>query len=237
MSGPVRIQLSRRRYWRKPANTVSVARPTKWGNPERVVRDQMQWDGETYDDAGEPVETGPWLCLRRGSTYPPQELKSYGGWWFSTEREAAEKAVEMYRFRLTTDIASCRLPIADQLAELRGKNLACWCALDQPCHADVLLELANAPENETPPAHFQTADDPGRCEGRAPEGSSRSAGGSIAPANARQPDPPPPKPPPRPATPRVKIDLSTAPSAMEQRVASWKRKSHENEEDGSCREA
>jgi len=30
-------------------------------------------------------------------------------------------------------------------AELRGKNLACWCRLDQPCHADVLLELANAP--------------------------------------------------------------------------------------------
>ena len=27
--------------------------------------------------------------------------------------------------------------------ELRGKNLACWCPLDQPCHADVLLELAN----------------------------------------------------------------------------------------------
>ena len=28
--------------------------------------------------------------------------------------------------------------------ELRSKNLACWCPLDQPCHADVLLELANA---------------------------------------------------------------------------------------------
>lgn len=27
--------------------------------------------------------------------------------------------------------------------ELRGKNLACFCPLDQPCHADVLLELAN----------------------------------------------------------------------------------------------
>lgn len=27
--------------------------------------------------------------------------------------------------------------------ELRGKNLACWCSLDQPCHADVLLEVAN----------------------------------------------------------------------------------------------
>lgn len=28
--------------------------------------------------------------------------------------------------------------------DLRGKNLACWCPLDQPCHADVLLEIANA---------------------------------------------------------------------------------------------
>jgi hypothetical protein len=27
--------------------------------------------------------------------------------------------------------------------ELRGKDLACWCPLNQPCHADVLLELAN----------------------------------------------------------------------------------------------
>jgi hypothetical protein len=27
--------------------------------------------------------------------------------------------------------------------ELRGHDLACWCPLDQPCHADVLLELAN----------------------------------------------------------------------------------------------
>lgn len=29
------------------------------------------------------------------------------------------------------------------LAPLRGKNLACWCPLNQPCHADVLIELAN----------------------------------------------------------------------------------------------
>jgi hypothetical protein len=36
------------------------------------------------------------------------------------------------------------LPSDDYVAEiLRGKNLACWCPLDQPCHADVLLELAN----------------------------------------------------------------------------------------------
>ena len=29
------------------------------------------------------------------------------------------------------------------IAPLRGKNLGCWCALDSPCHADVLLQLAN----------------------------------------------------------------------------------------------
>ena len=34
---------------------------------------------------------------------------------------------------------------ADVRRELRGKNLACWCPLDQPCHADVLLEIANGP--------------------------------------------------------------------------------------------
>ena len=39
--------------------------------------------------------------------------------------------------------------VLDGLSDLRGKNLACWCAiLDQqnnyvPCHADVLLSLAN----------------------------------------------------------------------------------------------
>lgn len=29
-------------------------------------------------------------------------------------------------------------------AELRGKDLCCWCPVGLPCHADVLLELANA---------------------------------------------------------------------------------------------
>ncbi|MEW1990745.1 DUF4326 domain-containing protein [Microbacterium sp. NPDC078849] len=34
---PERVQLSRRRGYRKPDNTVVVARPSKWGNPFRVV--------------------------------------------------------------------------------------------------------------------------------------------------------------------------------------------------------
>lgn len=33
-------------------------------------------------------------------------------------------------------------PLLD-VSELHGKHLACWCRLDQPCHADALLELAN----------------------------------------------------------------------------------------------
>lgn len=32
---------------------------------------------------------------------------------------------------------------AEDLAELRGKHLACWCPLSQPCHADVLLAISN----------------------------------------------------------------------------------------------
>lgn len=32
----------------------------------------------------------------------------------------------------------------DWIGPLRGKNLMCYCPLNQPCHADILLELANA---------------------------------------------------------------------------------------------
>jgi hypothetical protein len=53
-----------------------------------------------------------------------------------------ELAVALFRERWDQALAiwpSARLKIK----ELRGKNLACWCRLDQSCHADVLLELAN----------------------------------------------------------------------------------------------
>src|SRR4051812_32836541 len=57
----------------------------------------------------------------------------------------ANEAVMNYRSELTTfggsvNFTGCTL--AEIQEELRGKNLACWCRLDQPCHADVLLELA-----------------------------------------------------------------------------------------------
>ena len=36
--------------------------------------------------------------------------------------------------------------LAELQRELRGKDLVCWCTLDQPCHADTLLGLANMSE-------------------------------------------------------------------------------------------
>jgi len=43
--------------------------------------------------------------------------------------------------RLELELWACML--RNRLSELRGKNLACWCPLDKPCHADVLLQMAN----------------------------------------------------------------------------------------------
>ena len=36
-----------------------------------------------------------------------------------------------------------REAILAEIGELSGKNLACWCSLDGPCHGDMLLKLAN----------------------------------------------------------------------------------------------
>jgi Domain of unknown function (DUF4326) len=36
------------------------------------------------------------------------------------------------------------ISVADVRERLKGKNLACTCALDQQCHADLLLKIANS---------------------------------------------------------------------------------------------
>lgn len=66
----------------------------------------------------------------------------------------AAKCVELYQYTLAGYIAvaqgpeiaellRCRHLIETTLGSLEGKNLACWCRLDKPCHADVLLRIAN----------------------------------------------------------------------------------------------
>lgn len=48
-----------------------------------------------------------------------------------------EIAVALYR-------SAFELDIPEAVRQFRGRDLMCWCPLDSPCHADVLLEWANA---------------------------------------------------------------------------------------------
>ena len=102
---PDRIQLRRSRGWRKPADAVVVARPTKWGNPFVV--------GQRIDGV--------------------------------LVRDRAH-SVARYRELMAESPQRC----AEARAELAGRDLACWCPLLSPdgsrgpCHADVLLEIANS---------------------------------------------------------------------------------------------
>lgn len=53
-------------------------------------------------------------------------------------------AVWRYRDAAVGLLPFAKVPGVDEIrAELAGRDLACWCPLDKPCHADVLLELAN----------------------------------------------------------------------------------------------
>jgi hypothetical protein len=61
----------------------------------------------------------------------------------TARRAVAGELVQMFRDWLDRDPVGQRLA-ARVRAELRGHNLACWCRLDRPCHADIELEIANA---------------------------------------------------------------------------------------------
>jgi hypothetical protein len=57
----------------------------------------------------------------------------------------AEDAVAQFREEMEAAISPDRPDGSEplDLSPLKGRNLACWCRLGAPCHADVLLELAN----------------------------------------------------------------------------------------------
>jgi Domain of unknown function (DUF4326) len=65
--------------------------------------------------------------LRRSPYANPYPVKTYG------------LAESLLRYRLHIE----GFDMATLERDLAGKDLACWCPLDQPCHAVVLLELAN----------------------------------------------------------------------------------------------
>lgn len=129
MSAPKRIQRQRTKGWRMPEGAVYVGRPSKWGNPFPV---------------------GP-------AVYYQQRYGSGAG-----INDRSRSALQFYRRWLSGDIFDCTVreydhlgipcprpvappPSTDQIRRaLAGRDLACWCPLDSPCHADVLLEIANA---------------------------------------------------------------------------------------------
>ena len=54
-------------------------------------------------------------------------------------------AVGMFEDMLSDPELMERHEYPTDLSPLNGRDLACWCPLDQPCHADILLKLANTP--------------------------------------------------------------------------------------------
>lgn len=74
-----------------------------------------------------------------GAVYVGRPTK-WGNPYTTKECGSREFAVTCFRIARST-MPQEREAIREAL---RGKNLACWCQLDQPCHADVLLEIANS---------------------------------------------------------------------------------------------
>jgi len=117
---PQRIQMSRQHPWRADhPDAVIVGRPGKWGNPW-TARSEAIWQ----DDGKGTLRMIP----------APRA---------SLVRIFREHLVGVLAEYAGTDLG---LPFtADEVRrELAGKDLACWCAVDGPCHADVLLEVANS---------------------------------------------------------------------------------------------
>lgn len=116
---PIRVQRSRAAGWRLPKNTVIVTRPGRYGNIFRV--------GWFYVNL-----SGNWFV------FPPDE-RPFGG------RVVEDLPHSLRLFETYARARARRDP--EWLRPLRNQNLSCWCGLDGPCHADLLLILANRKES------------------------------------------------------------------------------------------
>ena len=120
MNAPERIQRKRTKGWRMPEGAIYVGRPTRWGNPFNI-----EWHGRDL-----AVET-----FRRSAQ---------GGWNpFRLDHLSDAMYDRMYDAHTRWYERLGGHPVDLARSELHGHDLACWCPLDQPCHADVLLEIAN----------------------------------------------------------------------------------------------
>lgn len=119
MSAPKRIQRRRTKGWRMPEGAVYVGRPTKWGNPFA------------------PTVIPGWATASR--EYAVQDFIQ----WLSVPHLHWRNTSGGFPDAIASEEAAER--IHQDIGQLRGKDLACWCPVDvaAPCHADVLLEIAN----------------------------------------------------------------------------------------------
>lgn len=153
MTTPRRLQLSRAAGWRKPEGAVVVSRPTRWGNPFPVKGDWIVWAavaaGFRADAAGRR-EAAVWYyrqwiagdAPQRPSPESGDEIAFESGLVASTDAHCRTLAADFASilFRITVP---ARPTLDDIRTHLRGRDLACWCKPGEPCHADVLLEIAN----------------------------------------------------------------------------------------------
>ena len=119
-----------------PENTLSVTRPGKWGNMFVVGRPLSGAAGLTFDvmyafgdfrECPSCLDNLDWLTYGiRGHAI-----------------QSAEAASRLFRQYCEWKKATNPDSFRKWIAPLRGKNLACFCPISQPCHADVLLEIAN----------------------------------------------------------------------------------------------
>jgi hypothetical protein len=134
-----------------PANTVYVGRPSAFGNPFAIDSDFVLWTGValgfTGDRAGRSAAAvalyRTWMTGKKPKQRKPKpggEIAFDGGAEIS-----ADGMVMGFAAHAAMAGPVPKLPPRPDVTSLRGKDLACFCPLDQPCHADVLLELANAP--------------------------------------------------------------------------------------------
>jgi len=129
---PQRIQRRREKGWRMPPGAVYVGRPTIWGNPwkpghplGRIITRDAIYTAPPMTHGAAAGQYRRWLA-GWGIAFEPLDLTPAGRAAFRAEMEHRRQAL------------LARLP------ELRGHGLACWCPLGCDCHADILLELANA---------------------------------------------------------------------------------------------
>lgn len=80
---------------------------------------------------------------------PPEAIRMYRAWL--TGEMTDEEIEGRYPPLVARHLISRRHGVLKSLSELRGMNLACWCAPSDACHADLLLELANRDEHRVGP--------------------------------------------------------------------------------------